>query len=207
MKKTAICAAAALFLSLAAGCGSQGTAKPSADIGKNEAADIALSDAGVSEEEVSRLYTSREQNNGAVYYDISFTCQGTEYNYEIQASDGLILKSEADKNSGAESADAGSASAPTVTPTQEPSSTSVPTPSVPDRQTQDDDAISFEEAKQMALDRVPGASGADIEMELERDDGFLIYEGEIHYNRMEYEFEIDAATGTILEWTVDYEDD
>ena len=58
----------------------------------------------------------------------------------------------------------------------------------------------------MALDRVPGASGADIEMELERDDGFLIYEGEIHYNRMEYEFEIDASTGNFIKWSEDYHD-
>ena len=40
-----------------------------------------------------------------------------------------------------------------------------------------------------------------------KDDGHIIYEGEIHYGNAEYEFEIDAASGTILEWTVDYEDD
>ena len=33
-----------------------------------------------------------------------------------------------------------------------------------------------------------------------------IYEGEIYYNRMEYEFEIDASTGTIIEWSAEHWD-
>ena len=39
-----------------------------------------------------------------------------------------------------------------------------------------------------------------------RDDGRQIYEGEIYYNRMEYEFEIDASTGTIIEWSAEHWD-
>ena len=53
---------------------------------------------------------------------------------------------------------------------------------------------------QIALARVPGATEQDVSIELERDDGWLIYEGDILYNRMEYEFEIDAETGTVLKW-------
>lgn len=60
--------------------------------------------------------------------------------------------------------------------------------------------ISLEEAMQIALDRVPGATEQNISIELERDDGWLIYEGDILYNRMEYEFEIDAQSGTMLKW-------
>ena len=59
----------------------------------------------------------------------------------------------------------------------------------------------------MALSRVSGATERHIEIERDEDDGHIIYEGEIHYGNAEYEFEIDAASGTILEWTVDYEDD
>ena len=37
-------------------------------------------------------------------------------------------------------------------------------------------------------------------MKLERDDGRLIYEGDIRYDGMEYEFEINAENGKIISW-------
>ena len=37
--------------------------------------------------------------------------------------------------------------------------------------------ISVEEAKQIALERVPGATDQDISIELDEDDGWYIYEG------------------------------
>lgn len=58
----------------------------------------------------------------------------------------------------------------------------------------------------MALARVPGATDANIELELDHDDGFVIYEGEIHYNNIEYEFEIDAGTGNFIKWSEDRHD-
>ena len=61
-------------------------------------------------------------------------------------------------------------------------------------------AISMEEAQNIALERVPGATAQDMSIELDYDDGWYIYEGDILYNRMEYEFEIDANTGNILKW-------
>lgn len=60
--------------------------------------------------------------------------------------------------------------------------------------------ISLEEATQIALERVPGATEQNISIHLDFDDGWYIYEGDIIYNRMEYEFDIDANTGTILKW-------
>ena len=56
------------------------------------------------------------------------------------------------------------------------------------------------EAQNIALERVPGATAQDMSIELDYDDGWYIYEGDILYNRTEYEFEIDANTGNILKW-------
>lgn len=64
-----------------------------------------------------------------------------------------------------------------------------------------DVAVSIDEAAEIALNRVSGATEQDIKIELDRDDGRYKYEGEIHYNGREYEFEIDANSGTILEWS------
>ena len=61
-------------------------------------------------------------------------------------------------------------------------------------------SLTLEEAQKIALERVPGATAQNISIELDEDDGWYIYEGDILYNRMEYEFEIDANTGNILKW-------
>lgn len=64
--------------------------------------------------------------------------------------------------------------------------------------------ISEDEAKQIALAKVEGATEQDIrKFKSEYDNGRLEYEGKIYYDSQEYEFEIDGYTGEILEWDVE----
>lgn len=64
--------------------------------------------------------------------------------------------------------------------------------------------ITAEQAQQLALAQVPGAAESDIrKFEIDDDDGNLLYEGKIIYNGMEYEFEIDAYSGFIREWSAE----
>ena len=61
--------------------------------------------------------------------------------------------------------------------------------------------ISAEEAKNIALSQVPGATAEDIyEFETDYDDGRLEYEGKIYYSSAEYEFSIDGYSGAIRSW-------
>ena len=61
--------------------------------------------------------------------------------------------------------------------------------------------VSEAAAKKTALDRVSGATDRDIyEWKLDYDDGRPEYEGKIIYGGTEYEFTIDAATGSVMEW-------
>ena len=61
--------------------------------------------------------------------------------------------------------------------------------------------VSEADAKKTALDRVSGATDKDIyEWKLDYDDGHPEYEGKIIYAGTEYEFTIDASTGSVLEW-------
>lgn len=60
--------------------------------------------------------------------------------------------------------------------------------------------ISKEKAAQIALERVKGAKESDVSIHSEWDDGKEIYEGSIFYQGKEYDFEIDAVSGEILEW-------
>jgi len=65
-------------------------------------------------------------------------------------------------------------------------------------------SISADEAKKLALAKVPGAQLKDIrEFETDRDDGRLEYEGTIIYQEKEYEFEIDGSNGAIRSWDVE----
>lgn len=61
--------------------------------------------------------------------------------------------------------------------------------------------ITREKAQEIALAKVPGAKAEHIvKLELDRDDGQLIYEVEIVCNAMEYELEISAADGKVLKF-------
>ena len=61
--------------------------------------------------------------------------------------------------------------------------------------------VSEADAKKTALSRVSGATEKDIyEWKLDYDDGRSEYEGKIIYGGTEYEFTIDATSGTVTEW-------
>ena len=48
--------------------------------------------------------------------------------------------------------------------------------------------------------KVSGATAQDLRMNLEQNDGIQRYEEDLNYEGKEYDVEIDASTGTFLEW-------
>ncbi len=61
--------------------------------------------------------------------------------------------------------------------------------------------ITQAKAQEIALSKVPGAAASHIvKLELDYDDGVAVYEVEIIYNGMEYEMEINASTGAVIEF-------
>lgn len=165
----------------------------SADIGSSEASRIALEDAGLAESEVTNLHVSKDYDDGRTVYEVEFMNDSTKYDYEILASSGEIISFDQDmkyKNSqngvNNKSGTSNKSGAANKSGTDN---------------TQADTQISLEDATQLALERVPGASEQNLKIELDYDDGYYKYEGEIIYDQKEYEFEIDADTGTFLEWS------
>ncbi len=72
----------------------------------------------------------------------------------------------------------------------------------------EENLIGEEKAKALALAKVEGAAAEHIwDFDLDRDDGSLEYEGEIRYNGIEYEFEINAETGEFIKWNEEREYD
>ena len=65
---------------------------------KEEARDIALQHAGLSVPDVSRLHIEFDRDDRRPEYDIDFRHNGYEYDYEIHAETGKILKSEKERD-------------------------------------------------------------------------------------------------------------
>lgn len=71
-------------------------------------------------------------------------------------------------------------------------------------QTASEPLLSEDEAINIVLNKVPGAGRENlVSFGRDFDDGRWLYEGELIYNGLEYDFEIDAMTGNILEWEID----
>ena len=211
MRKKILAAAAlasAVVLGVFTGC------RNDSDIGREAALEAALNDAGVSESDATRLKVSEDRDDGRKVYEIRFDVAEKEYDYEIQASDGTILSSdvEINENYAADDVlndDSSQTGTDQTVSDQGASQNQTGTQDQAGNQDQGNTgsgsssgaAISQDEAVQIALERVPGATAQDVRIELDRDDGRYKYEGEIIYNNTEYDFEIDANSGTILEWS------
>lgn len=150
------------------------TSTSSTDIGAEKAKEIALQHAGVSASNAVFVKAEREYDDGRLTYDVDFYAGNKEYDYEILAADGTILSYDAD-----------------IEGYRIPSSTS----------TSSSGYIGVERAKEIALQHAGlSASGVNfVKAEFDYDDGRAEYEIEFHHNFREYEYTIDAASGTILE--------
>ena len=146
----------------------------SGDIGSEKAKSIALNHAGVTSSTAKFVKVERDRDDGRLLYEVEFYAGNKEYDYEILASDGTILSYDAD-----------------IEGYRIPSSTS----------SSSSGYIGVERAKEIALQHA-GLSSSDVNFvkaELDEDDGRFEYEIEFHHNFREYEYTIDAASGTILE--------
>ena len=68
----------------------------SGEITQDEALEIARKDAGVAESDIRKLEVERDFDDGIWIYQIEFKAGRLEYEYEIAASNGKILKKEID---------------------------------------------------------------------------------------------------------------
>lgn len=142
-------------------------------ITESRALEIAYTHAGVKPEDILFSKVKLEYDDGVQEYDVNFFTQGKEYDYDILASTGEIRSYDYEVEDHAWSGQTDGSQT---------------------------GAITIEQAQKLALDRVPGADASHLRIKTDMDDGRTIYEGKIVYNNVEYEFEIDAATGTVLEW-------
>lgn len=156
------------------------SANQSADIEK--AKQIALADAGVSAADAKFIKAKADYDDGVKVFDIEFISGSKEYEYEINAASGKITDRDVE-------------SVKTRPQTVKESTTSAAAE-------QKGDFIGVDSAKQKALSHA-GLNSADVrftKVKLDKDDGISVYEIEFISGRYEYEYEINAETGKILDW-------
>ena len=67
-------------------------------LSREEAIAIALKAAGLAENQVTRLKAEFDYDDGRPEYDVEFKYDGWEYEYEIHAESGNILRSDKDRD-------------------------------------------------------------------------------------------------------------
>lgn len=146
---------------------------------EDEAKQIALKDAGIKEKNVTNIRVKKDIDDGRTVYEVEFYVENEEYDYEIDVNTGEIISKDYD----------------------------IEDDFYNQKTTTNSSDISQEEAIKIVLKKVPGATKQDVRIKLDTDNGHRIYEGEIYYNQTEYEFELSAEDGKILEWSEDREND
>lgn len=150
------------------------TSGQTAYISEADAKKTAMEHAGIKEEDISYFRLKLDTDDGVVEYDIKFYVGNMEYEYDIDAVTGTIRSFDTELSE-EHHQNAGNTAAPAG-------------------------SISEAEAKKIALEQVPGATENNLRLKTDYDDGRMIYEIKIVHNEIKYEFDIDAATGKILEW-------
>ncbi len=174
----------------------QGTVVEKEYIGKEEALNIACSHAKVGEEDAFRVRVDLEREDGIMVYEVDFEDNDNEYDYEINADTGEILKAESERKDGTLSSARHSgrhgndADVHTV-----PGTTADLSACIGDAAAL---AIALEDADVAETDLTKK------KVELDEEDGRMIYEVEFDVGRTEYEYEIDALSGGILKAETDH---
>ena len=153
--------------------GSQGTGS-GGSITEAEARAIALSQAGLTEADVRFIESKKDRHDGQSVFEVEFDAlTGEEYSYDIREADGAIVSYDYDSDRKPSANSSGSG------------------------------MLSEDQIRETVLSRVPGASAADVRLWLDEDDDRYQYEGQLIWDGMEYEFKIDAYSGSVLEWEAD----
>ena len=169
------------------------TKNNNAYIGVEKAKAIALKDAGVSN--VTFVKAKLDTEDGVKVYDVEFYKGNVEYDYEIDAKTGKILEKDTDIEN---------YTIPTKQTTKQAANKNNTKNNV--KNTTNNAYIGVEKAKAIALKDAGLGSATFTKAKLDTDDGIKIYDIEFRSGNMEYDYEIDAKTGTILEKDAEIDD-
>ena len=159
---------------------------PAMPIGTDKAMDIAAAAFGkASTAKMAYSAVDPELDESPAHYEVEIKSQtGEEFEYKVDAYTGAILESKREAADGTE--------VPVVQPSKPAASGD----------------IGYAKAKSIALNHAGVSEGKayDMGIELDDEDGTLVYEVEFKSGGMEYSYEINAATGAILKHEAELDD-
>lgn len=176
-----------------------GKASDKSYIGVDKAKAAAFANAGVKEAAVRDLEVELDVERGIMVYEVEFKANGTEYEYDINASNGEVVH--LDKNIDDDRYEEQNKKPVSV---EKPGNSGAATGNTPSSA----ELISAEKAKALALEHA-GLKSAEVvfeKTELDEDDGIWEYDVEFRKGNIEYEYEIDAKSGKILKAERDIDD-
>lgn len=200
LSKKALGAAAALLLSasLLTACQSQPAASTADYIGIDAAKDAALKAAGVSADQAAFSAAGLDSRDGIFYYQVIFTENGVEREYDIDAVTGVVIEEKV--LTPASEAESTAAQAGTAAPDVQTQSALSGTPASENPSTAAS-AVNEDSALSIALEHA-GVTREQLvhsRVKPDRDDGLMIFEVEfITTDGVEYDYDINQADGTIL---------
>jgi len=149
----------------------------------------ALADAGVTASGVTYTEAKLEYDDGIAVYDIEFYTSTNEYEYKISATSGTVY----DKSIESLENDTNDKQNKTDKAVNKDKSSTY---------------IGIDKAKAIAVNHA-GLSMSGVtfsKAKLDTDDGNTIYDIEFYKDGIEYEYEIDASSGKILEYDAEHDD-
>ncbi len=147
----------------------------------DEVKDIALKDANVTDATMEDVQLDYE--DGVQVYDVDFTSDGIEYDYEINAQTGEIIKRET------------KVVATTATTTTTDTTTNNTTSSTTTTTT----SITKDKAKTIAMNHAGVTSVSNYTIKEDNEDGVKVYEIEFTSGNYEYDYTIRMSDGKILD--------
>ena len=165
-------------------------------IGVEAAKQIALAHAKVALKDVTFIKAELDNEDGRAVYEIEFYSGNVEYDYDIDALSGEIISNDFDIENYSIPAQSAAAPQQTEVPQQ---TAAAPVPTAPDANTPSGD-IGIERAKQIALSHAGLSQGSVsfVKAELDHEDGVKVYDIEFYSGNVEYDYEINAASGVII---------
>lgn len=173
-------------------------------IGADKAVSIVMEDAGLSQQDAVVKKAKLSFDDGRFVYDVEIISNGTEYDYELKAADGTIIKKDRDVNGNYVNSNGQSGAEQTVQQSQTQTTAAQTSQAQTQTNTTNAGDISLDKAKSIALENA-GVKADEVtftKAQLDYDDGVSRYEIEFYNSSYKYEYEINM-TGEIISYDRD----